>query len=428
MRPGGATGFCRCRSRRPRPVPTGSSSRSIPSPRRPSATARSSSLRSASRTTCARWKQRRRWPARPCRRASSDLRVAVLGVGLIGGSIGLAARGGGAEVVGYDADPSVIGTALERGAVDHAADSVAEAVEGASAVFACTPVGALPELLAQALAHAPADCVVTDVGSTKRAIAAAIDDERFIGGHPVAGLEVAGVQHARADLFDGAAWYLTPNRMSSGVLYERLHGLLVSFGARPAAIDPESHDRLLATVSHLPHVLANVLVSQAARTRSQEDEPLPSVGPSFRDATRVAGANSGIWTDIYVQNAEAIADEVEAAAARLSDVAGMLRARDPDALRDWNERAREDRRRLLESELAGADVHELRVTVPNRPGIVAALALALGRGGVNIVDLALAPAADNRSGAITFWVAGEGAADRAAALIAEQGYPVGEDA
>jgi prephenate dehydrogenase len=139
----------------------------------------------------------------------------------------------------------------------------------------------------------------------------------------------------------------------------------------------------------------------------------------------VAGANSGIWTDIYVQNAEAIADEVEAAAARLGEVAAMLRAREPGALRDWNERARDDRRRLLESELAGGAVHELRVSVPNRPGIVAALALALGRGGVNIVDMALAPAPDMTSGAITFWVAGEDAAERAGALIAEE---LGDDA
>jgi prephenate dehydrogenase len=356
------------------------------------------------------------------------VRIAILGVGLIGGSIGLAARGGGAEVAGYDPDHGVLDAALGREAVDRGADTVAEAVAGAAAVFACAPVGALPELVAEALAHAPVDCVVTDVGSTKRSLAAAIEDERFIGGHPVAGLEVAGVQHARADLFDGAPWYLTPSRMSSGVLYERLHGLLVAFGARPSAIDAETHDRLLATVSHLPHVLANVLVSQAARTRKQEDEPLPSVGPSFRDATRVAGANSGIWTDIYVHNAEAIADEVDAAAGRLTEIAATLRARDAGALRDWNEQARADRRRLLESELAGGAVHELRVTVPNRPGIVAALALALGRGGVNIVDMALAPAPDNRSGAITFWVAGDGAAERAAALIAEQGYPVGEDA
>jgi prephenate dehydrogenase len=282
--------------------------------------------------------------------------------------------------------------------------------------------------VSEALAAAGEATVVTDVGSTKRALAAAIDDERFIGGHPVAGLEVAGVQHARGDLFNGAAWYLTPSERSSGILFERLHGLLVDFGAHPTAIDAESHDRLLATVSHLPHVLANVLVAQAASTRSREDEPLPRVGPSFRDATRVAGANSAIWTDIYVQNAAAIADEVEAAAARLTDVARMLRERDAGALQGWNDSARDDRRRLLESELAGGAVHELRVTVPNRPGIVAALALALGRGGVNIVDMALAPAPDNQSGAITFWVAGDGAAERAAGLIAAQGYPVGDEA
>jgi prephenate dehydrogenase len=351
----------------------------------------------------------------------------VLGVGLIGGSIGLAARDAGAEVVGYDADPGVMAAAIERGAVDRVAPSIEAAVEDADAAFACAPVGALPELLKEALAAAPDDCVVTDVGSTKRSICAAVDDERFIGGHPVAGLEVAGVQHARGDLFDGAAWYLTPGKVSSGVLYERLHQMLKSWGAQPAAIDPESHDRLLAAVSHLPHVLANVLVSQAARTRSRENEQLPSVGPSFRDATRVAGANSDIWTDIYVQNAEAIADEVEVTAAALSEVAKMLRAGYAEGLRAWNERAREDRRRLLEAEIAGGAVHELRVTVPNRPGIVAALALALGRGGVNIVDMALAPAADNRSGAITFWVTGDGAAERATELIAEQGYPVGED-
>ena len=354
------------------------------------------------------------------------MRIAVLGAGLIGGSIGLAARRGGAEVAGYDVDAGHLAAALEHGAVDRAATSVADAVRDAEAVFACAPVGALPELIREALAAAPEDCVVTDVGSTKRAIAGEIVEERFIGGHPVAGLEVAGVQHAREDLFEGAPWYLTPSTISSGLLYERLHGLIVSFGAQPTAIDPESHDRLLATVSHLPHVLANVLVAQAARARSRHDEPLPRVGPSFRDATRVAGANSAIWTDIYVQNGEAIADEVETVAAALTAIAAMLRSRYAEGLRAWNDQARDDRRRLLEADIAGGTVHELRVTVPNRPGVIATLALALGRGGVNIVDMTVAPASDNQTGALTFWVAGEGAAERAAELITAEGFPVDE--
>lgn len=354
------------------------------------------------------------------------MRIAVLGVGLIGGSVGLAARRhlDGVHVVGWDPDAAGLETARERGAVDRAAASATEAVADADVCFACAPVGALPTLVAEALADAPEDCVVTDVGSAKRLIAAVIDDERFIGGHPIAGSETSGVEHARADLFQAAAWYLTPGPRSSGLLYERLHGVLVALGAHPVAIDPETHDRLLATVSHLPHVLANVLVSQAAAALSRESEELPRVGPSFRDTTRVAGASSAIWTDIYMANAEAVASQIDETARRLGEVAAALRAGDADAVTAWNDAAAADRRRLLEADLAGGPVHELRVSVPNRPGIVAQLALALGRGGVNIVDMALAPAPDNRSGAITFWVAGDDAASRAGELIDGLGFPV----
>jgi prephenate dehydrogenase len=354
------------------------------------------------------------------------VRVAVLGVGLIGGSIGLAAREHleGAHVTGFDPSSAVLDAARERGAVDASAGSVAEAVDGAAACFACAPVGALPALVAEALANAPGDCVVTDVGSAKRAVVAATEDERFIGGHPVAGSEAAGVENARADLFQGAAWYLTPGPRSSGVLYDRLHGLLVALGARPVAIDAETHDHLLATVSHVPHVLANVLVGRAAANR---DVQLPWVGPSFRDVTRVAGSNPAIWTDIYMANAEAIADELDAMAGELGEVAERLRGGAREEIDAWHLAAREDRRRLLEAELAGGPVHELRVAVPNRPGIVAQLALALGRGGVNIVDMSLAPAPDYRSGAIRFWVAGDSSASRARELVEDLGFPVVEE-
>jgi prephenate dehydrogenase len=152
------------------------------------------------------------------------------------------------------------------------------------------------------------------------------------------------------------------------------------------------------------------------------------VGPSFRDATRVAGASSGIWTDIYLSNRGAIAEEIELTVERLREVAGHLRAGDAAATRAWNEAAREDRRRLLEADLAGGAVHELRMTVPNRPGIVAQVALALGKADVNIVDMALAPAPDMRSGAMTLWIAGDAEAARASDLIAGLGFPVDEPA
>jgi prephenate dehydrogenase len=351
------------------------------------------------------------------------MRIAVLGVGLIGGSVGLAARERlDAEVAGWGPRAGTLEKALDLGAVDSVASTVAEAVDGASVVFACGPVETLPGLVRSALAAAPRDCAVTDVGSVKRPLVEEIGDERFCGGHPIAGAETAGVENARADLFEGAAWYLTPRADTSGLLYERLHRLIVAFGARPSAIDAATHDRMLAAVSHLPHVLANALVSQAASAVA-EGEPLPRTGPSFRDATRVAGANSDIWTGIYLSNRDAIAREVDAVVERLQHVAAMLRDADGEALRAWNDDARDDRRRLLEAGLEGGPVHELRLSVPNRPGIVAQVALALGKAGVNIADMALAPAPDMRSGSMTLWIAGGDDAARAKRLIDELGFP-----
>jgi prephenate dehydrogenase len=148
------------------------------------------------------------------------------------------------------------------------------------------------------------------------------------------------------------------------------------------------------------------------------------VGPSFRDATRVAGANPAIWGDIFAANAEAVADQVEAAASRLEEVAALLRAGDRDGVSAWHSRASEQRRALLEADLAGGPLHELRVVVPNRPGIVAELALELGRAGVNIEDMGLYPAADMRSGAVSLYVAGDEEAQRAASLVRELGHDV----
>ncbi|MBA2630365.1 MAG: prephenate dehydrogenase/arogenate dehydrogenase family protein, partial [Thermoleophilaceae bacterium] len=349
-----------------------------------------------------------------------------LGVGLIGGSVGLAARRhvDGAEVVGHGRDPHRLERARELGAVDSVAGSVEEALDGAAACFACGPVGVLAEQVEGALAAAPRDCVVTDVGSTKRRLVEAVADPRFIGGHPIAGAETSGVEHARADLFSGAVWYLTPAESSSGLLYERLHRLVAAFGARPVAVDPETHDRRVAVFSHLPHVLANVLVTQAAERLTEHGDALSNVGPSLRDASRVAGANTVMWSDVYRSNSEAIVDEVRRFAASLEEVAAMLEA--DSGIAKWNDAARADRRRLLEPDPGGAPVHELRLTVPNRPGIVARVALALSRAGVNIVDMALAPAADMRSGAMTLWIAGDEQAARAQSLIAELGFPVAE--
>ena len=353
------------------------------------------------------------------------MRIGVIGVGLIGGSIALAARERlDASVAGFDASGEAVQTALERGALDRACGSVEDVVADAEVVFVAVPVRTLPETVGEALGAAARDCVVTDVGSTKRAVVAAHDDPRFVGGHPLAGAENAGVEHARADLFDGATWYLTPTSRTSGLLYDRLYRLLHALGARPAAIEPDTHDTILATVSHLPHVLANVLVAQAARALSESGERLPAAGPSFRDATRVAGAPSAIWTDIYISNRDALIAAIEGTVQRLGQVREALRSADADGIGRWNDDAAGDRRRLLEAQLAGGPLFELRASVPNRPGVIAELALELGRAGVNINDMALYPAADMSEGVVALWVAGEDAARRTEQLVGGLGFPV----
>jgi len=354
------------------------------------------------------------------------VRVAILGVGLIGGSIGLAARGRAeAQVCGYDPDERVRAKALELGAIDTQAADVASAVEAAEVVFVAAPVGALVEAARDALHHAGPDCVVTDVGSTKRLLAGVGADARFVGGHPLAGAETAGVEHARPDLFDGATWYLTPAKGSTtGVLYERLHGLLRRLGANPTAIDAETHDRLMACISHLPHVLANLLASQAAGLLAAEGRNrLPAVGPSFRDAIRVAGANSAIWTDIYMSNRDALTDAIDQLSERLHEARSAIAGGQAPAVRAWNDRARTDRDALLAAEVGGGAVQELRASVPNRPGVVAEIALALGQAGVNILDMALSPSEDNRQGVVALWI-GEQEVEHAEQLIAGLGFPV----
>ncbi len=278
------------------------------------------------------------------------MRVAVLGVGLIGGSIGLALRErAGAHVCGFDPDGAALQAALELGAIDERASDVATAVAGAQVVFAAAPVGVLAQTVSEALAHAGPDCVLSDVGSTKLALDSARQDPRFIGGHPLAGAETAGVAHAREDLFEGASWYLTSTASTNKDLYERLRGLIERIGARPAAIAADAHDRLMAHVSHLPHVLANVLVAQAMAAYERQDAGVErgSIPPSLADAIRVAGSNTAIWTDIYIANRVALGEAIDDAVRGLQSVRAALDRGDGAALAAWNEDARAARGSLL---------------------------------------------------------------------------------
>lgn len=351
-------------------------------------------------------------------------RLAIVGTGLIGASVGLAAkRAGTREVAGFDADPASVETARARGAIDRVAPSVEDAVRDAELVVVAVPVTQLAAQVAAVL-DAPGDAVVTDVGSTKGAVAEH-RSPRFVGGHPVCGSHARGAEHASAELFEGATWFLTPRAETAPHAYQRVHALVSELGAIPLAIDAGAHDRLVALTSHLPHVLANVLVNQAGATNVEGHEPLASAGGSLRDMTRVAGANPRIWVDIFLENADAVRESLAEHRRRIEQVEEALTSRDGGFLARWIGEASRNRRRMLERAFAdpGA-LHRLRVHLPDRPGVLAGITQALGAERINIEDFELQHFSPERGGTLSVLVAGEAEAARAAALLEEQGYGV----
>ena len=352
------------------------------------------------------------------------MRIAIVGTGLIGCSVALAARASGEhEVVGFDSDQSSLDAAVRRGALEPC-ESLEQAVSSADITVVAVPVSHASEVVTSALRFAREDALVTDVGSVKGPIVEAVEDPRFVAGHPLAGGEAGGADRAQVDLFTGATWYLTPVQSTAGVQLERCFRFIGELGAKPRVISPQLHDRILATVSHLPHVFANVLVDEAAAMLEEEGEPLPATGPSFRDATRVAGAPSSIWTDIYLANATQIAARLRSAELRIAAARELLEAGDASGLTQWNDAAFQSKAKVQSQALEGDSPTALRVRVPNRPGVLAELALKLGDAGIDLVDLQLHPAADRASGVIVVWVEGDKQVQSAQELIRELGHTV----
>ncbi len=353
-------------------------------------------------------------------------RLAIVGTGLIGASVALGARRAGvSSVTGWDPDPEFLAVAAERGAVNPAA-SLDEAVSAADLVVIAAPVGELPQALREVLDRAPEGCTVTDVGSTKRPVcAAAGSDRRFVGGHPICGAETRGPERATAELFEGATWFLTPTASTAPERLRLVHGLVSSLGARPVAIGPDAHDRLVAVTSHLPHVLANVLLTQAGSTRIDGHDPLQAAGGSLRDMTRIGGANPRIWVDIFLDNREALQSALADQRRHLEQIEHALAAGDAGFLARWIGEASGHRRRMLETAFVDpGTLLRVRTHIPDRPGVLAGIFQALGAERINVEDFELDHVSTDRGGTLTMLVSGESEADRAAQLLEAQGYGV----
>lgn len=276
-------------------------------------------------------------------------RLSILGVGLLGGSLGLAvkSRVKGCVVTGYGHRRETLDAALACGAIDEGYDRPEEAVRGADLVVLCTPVGVLEPLLQEITTALAPGAIVTDVGSTKRTVVAAGErylpaGTHFVGSHPMAGSEKRGVQFARANLFERARCIVTPTERTHRPALEAVEAFWRMVGMTTTRLSPIDHDRLVAEVSHLPHAVAAALVTL------QDERALPLAGKGFLDMTRIAGGDGGLWRDIFTDNGDNLRASIGKLRDTLDDLLARLDGDDSGAVKQWLDAAAERRRVMLE--------------------------------------------------------------------------------
>ena len=310
----------------------------------------------------------------------------IVGAGLMGGSVGMALRAQGWTVYGSDVRPEFAARGVERGAFD-----AVGLFDDAELTFVCTPVLTVAAIAQRALHHGG---IVTDIGSVKSPIVEAINHPRFIGGHPMAGSELDGIDGSYADMFQGRTWVLTPTPHTDVDAYARLHAVVTSMGALVVSVDPLHHDDLVATVSHVPHLVAASLMSVAADGADEHATLLRLAGGGFRDMTRIAAGHPTIWLDICATNRPAIVRGMELLMDDLARMRDAVQSEDREQLRKLLQRAREARINLPVGAPPAEELAEIRVPIPDRPGFIAEVTMLASQLGVNIYDIEISHSAE----------------------------------
>jgi len=316
-------------------------------------------------------------------------RIGIFGVGLLGGSLGLGIRERflADEVIAYDPDPTALSTARAVGAADRVEPALGPWISELDLGILAAPVGALADLGQEVARYASKRTLWTDVGSVKAPVVAALEPllPRFVGGHPMAGSEQAGVENAHSGLLQNATWVLTPTPRTNSNDLAALRRLVEELGAYPLLLPPDLHDRLVARISHLPYLLAvalNLLVGEDP----DRDTLIYLAAGGFRDLTRTASGSPVMSRDMVVTNKDALRLAALELKDRLSDLLTLLD--DPAALLDEAEKAKRIRDSIPVVKRGLLPVQfDLVVAVPDRPGELARITTALGEAGVNIKDI-----------------------------------------
>ncbi len=321
--------------------------------------------------------------------------ISILGVGLIGGSLGMALKqfSSSVKVTGLFRRKEAIAEAKKVGAIDVGTTNFKEGLKNADLVFICTPVSTIVPLIKEIIPYLKEGTVITDVGSVKSSIVHSVGKFlpphlHFIGGHPLAGSERGGVQAAFPTLFKNAFYIITPTQKTNTEALKLLHSLLTQIGANVIAIDPDRHDRIVAFISHLPHLLACSLVNLAASQATEVENLLLFAATGFRDMTRIAAGNPGIWADICLENKKAIDEAIEEFQKEILKIRSLIRDNKKEKLYNQLDQARQARVNLptvLYKDLS--QLRDLLIPVTDKPGVLSEVTVAIGRLGINIEDI-----------------------------------------
>jgi prephenate dehydrogenase len=324
-------------------------------------------------------------------------RATVVGTGLIGGSVALALRANGWRVSGVDDDPARVERALDTGVID------AAGVDPESELsFVATPVGAVPAAARRLLDATPG--AVTDVGSVKDAVVAAVGHPRFVGGHPMAGSEQEGLDGATPTMFTGAVWVLTPVAGTDDEAFAVTRSVVRDLGAEVVVIPPDRHDLLVAVVSHVPHLTAATLMRLASERAEEHQALLRLAAGGFRDMTRIAAGHPGIWPDICAENRAAITEVLDRLIVGLTEVRATVAAGDRERLLELLTAARSARVNLPGRFSRPDELSELRVPVLDRKGEIATICTLATDLGVSILDIEVAHSAEGDRGVLVLLV------------------------
>jgi len=351
----------------------------------------------------------------------SSRRAHIVGLGLIGGSMALALAERGFIVSGRDHSATTTALAIERGVI-----SGTDMDPEVDLVVVATPAETVAAVVREVLESSVAPMVVTDVAGIKGSITRAVDDPRYIGGHPMAGSEQRGLDGARADLFRGCTWVLTPTERTDADSYSRLHGILRELEANVMALDVDTHDRLVAMASHVPHLVAGALMNEATVIAESDGALLQLAAGGFRDMTRVSAGDPAIWPDVLIENADAVAAGLQSLRNRLELLQRDIMTGDRSSLMSELTNAALARRELPGRGVRSEELTHLRIPVPDRPGVLAEVTTTASDLNVNIFDIEIAHSVEGQPGVILIAVE-RGDSERLAQALESHGYRVAHE-